>query len=84
MLPSQSTRTRVTDAMVKAYEEAARNADKALVEKTQRINRSLLLIIVLGILGIAVIAVLCVWLVRNRPPKRLPPPNPPQCVSRQL
>ncbi|MFH0938485.1 MAG: hypothetical protein V1899_04285 [Planctomycetota bacterium] len=80
LLSSQSTRMRVSENMANVYAETAREADKALIKKTQRINRWLMLIIIFGFLTIIVLAMLWNWVSRNKPTK----PRQPLSMSQYI
>jgi anti-sigma factor RsiW len=55
--PSQSTRIRLSDAMVEIHERAAQEADHELAERKRRITHITLLLIVLALMAILAAAI---------------------------
>lgn len=73
--PSQSTRIRLTDAMVEIHERSAQEADREIAARKQRITHIVLLVIILGLMAILAAAIFyhSYWEQRKTDRDRPPP-----------
>jgi anti-sigma factor RsiW len=75
--PSQSTRLRLSAAMLEAFNKAARE-ESVLAAKTWRITKVLVLLLLLGLLCIFITALVGLKKYRDKHPRPKPPIEAPQ------